>query len=69
MSVIANLKAQISALQEQIEEIQEQCSHPSACVTKKRGSDTGNFCPSDDSYWTDFHCTLCDKRWTEPGSK
>jgi uncharacterized lipoprotein len=31
-------------------------------------SDTGNYDPSSDKYWTEFHCALCDKRWSKDGS-
>lgn len=69
MTKIEELQLQIAQCSRQIKEIQAECSHPKSCLTKKHGADTGNWCPSDDSYWTDFHCSLCDKRWTEEGSK
>jgi hypothetical protein len=41
------------------------CKHPEQYVTKVGGSSTGNWCESDDSYWYDCTCTLCESRWTE----
>lgn len=46
----------------QLAELQEICNHPD--VTKKYGGNTGNYDPSADSYWIDWHCPDCDKRWT-----
>ena len=42
---------------------QEQCKHLKA--TKKYCSNTGNYDPSQDSYWIDFYCETCLKRWSE----
>lgn len=66
MSIVSDLKAQIRKLHDQIEEIQEQCSHPKSCVTRVGKSNTGNYDPSEDSYWYECNCALCQKRWTEP---
>lgn len=66
MSIVTEMKEQIKALEEKISKIQEQCSHPPLAVKSKNGSNTGNYDPSQDSYWTDYHCTLCDKHWTTP---
>lgn len=65
MPNVQDLKKQISSLQGQIEEIQKECSHPKACLTKVARSDTGNYDRSQDCYWYDCHCSLCDKHWTE----
>jgi hypothetical protein len=43
----------------------ESCKHPSEYVEKVAGSNTGNWCESDDSYWYDCKCSLCNSRWTE----
>jgi len=69
MNIIEKLKSQISELYKQVETIQAQCSHPKEAVTKKHSADTGNYDPSADRYWTDFTCDLCQKHWTEEGSK
>lgn len=69
MNAVATLKTQIADLEARVSEIQTQCSHPAAALTKKHGASTGNYDPSNDGYWTEFHCGLCDKHWTEEGSK
>jgi hypothetical protein len=65
MSAIGDLRAEINKATAAIISIQSACSHPKECVTKVAGGDTGNYCKSDDSYWYDFKCGLCEKRWTE----
>lgn len=63
MAIIEDLKSQIKALEAQIKEVQDQCSHPKGVLKAKNASNTGN--PYErDSYWIDYHCQLCDKRWT-----
>jgi hypothetical protein len=46
-----------------LQRIQNKCKHPSAI--KVYGGDTGNYDPSNDCYWTDFHCPDCNKKWRE----
>ena len=65
--MIKYIKGRIAHYQHQLKMIQEECSHPSACVTKTHGSSTGNPYETNE-YWTDFECSLCEKRWTEDGS-
>ena len=67
--MIKNLRKEIQEREEKIKRIQEQCSHPEDCVTKKHDSSTGNYAPSDDVYWTVFTCGLCGAIWEEEGSK
>lgn len=42
-------------------DLQAECKHSN--VTKKYGANTGNYDPSADCYWIDWHCPDCDKRW------
>lgn len=42
---------------------QEECPHE--YVTRKARSDTGNYDPSQDSYWYELTCKCCSKFWTE----
>jgi len=63
--IIESLKNQIKEIQAKIEKIQEDCSHPPLVLQKIHKSNTGNYDPSNDSYWIDFHCQLCDKRWRQ----
>lgn len=44
-------------------ELQALCSHPN--VTKKYNSNTGNYDPTADSYWIEYRCPDCNKRWNE----
>lgn len=44
-------------------ELQAICQHPFA--DKKYRSDTGNWDRSQDSYWIEFKCPDCGRRWIE----
>lgn len=67
-SIILDLRNEIRVLEDKISKIQDSCSHPSLCVTKKHGSSIGGYEINMDLYWTDFTCSLCEKRWREEGS-
>lgn len=54
-------------LSEELYELQMLCTHPD--LTKKYGGNTGNYDPSQDSYWIDWHCPDCGKRWTTDQSR
>lgn len=54
--------AKIAALHKELHEHQEKCEHPD--VTTKYGSNTGNYDPTCDCYWTDYKCNVCLKFWT-----
>ena len=66
---VRDLKFEIAALVSKIAEIQSLCSHPSPCVTKEHKANTGNYDPTQECFWTEFRCELCEKTWTEEGSK
>lgn len=81
LTKVKKIKAKIDKLQDELKQLQASCDHNDAVraykatrqnwpafVTKVHGSDTGNWDRSDDSYWTDCACTLCEARWTEDGS-
>ncbi len=53
-----------AALIEAENALQALCIHPLHAVQVHHDSNTGNYDPSADSYWTDHKCCLCDKRWT-----
>ncbi len=57
----------IDKLHESLKQLQTECQHPN--VIKKHHSNTGNYDPSDDCYWTTFYCPDCHKQWTVDGSK
>lgn len=62
---IIELRQEIADRLAIIDRIQEACSHPPDCVESKGNSSTGNWSKADDRYWTEYHCTLCDKNWTD----
>lgn len=63
--IIAKLKVEVAELQKKIAEIQRLCSHPVSARTMSSGGSTGNWDRSQDCYWVDHHCQLCDKQWRE----
>jgi len=65
MVSVHELQQQLAEIKIKIDSIQSECSHPKACLTSVPNSSTGNYSPSDDVYWIDLHCGLCDKRWRE----
>jgi hypothetical protein len=65
MSIVKELQDQIKEIHEKIVDIQENCNHPESALEKKGNSSTGNWDPMDNCYWWEFHCKLCDKRWTK----
>ena len=56
---------EIQELQDQLNTIQEQCSHPDTCVIKIPRSFTGNWDKGQDRYWYNCKCHLCGKKWEE----
>jgi hypothetical protein len=46
-----------------IKRVQDNCEHSRETLVGKHDADTGNWDRGDDSYWIDFHCQICDKRW------
>jgi len=50
-------------LARELSKLQSVCSHPN--VKKEYKSNTGNYDPTADSYWIDFQCPDCRKRWSE----
>ena len=64
---IEEINRKIKKWKKRLEEAQNNCPHTNK--TKEHWADTGNWCPSDDRYWTDFTCHDCGKRWRVDGSK
>lgn len=48
----------------ELSKLQNICQHPNVMKTHK--GDTGNYDPTQDSYWIEFHCPDCGKRWNIP---
>lgn len=65
MSIITQLRQEIKAAKDKISQIQEECCHPASAVTKIARADTGNYDRSQDGYWYECRCSLCEKQWTE----
>lgn len=63
---VIKVQAKIVLLHEEIKALQVACTHPELFYLHE--GDTGNWCRSDDSYWTSLYCVTCKKRWTEEGS-
>jgi len=61
------IDAKLAKLHAELVELKQQCHDTGhgGVLTGKYGANTGNWSSTDDSYWVDFHCPLCDKRWTE----
>jgi hypothetical protein len=62
-NAVKRLEDKITKLYNDIKDIRETCPHEH--LQGKFGANTGNWCSSDDSYWVDFVCQDCGKRWTE----
>lgn len=58
---------ELHAVRGKIDSIRRSCKHPN--VKKTHKSSTGNYCPQDDVYWTEFKCPDCGSEWSEDGSK
>jgi hypothetical protein len=65
MNKLQKIKLQIEELKQEVIDIQEQCTHPPLVLVKEYNSNTGNYDPSQDCYWINYHCELCEKRWRE----
>lgn len=59
----ASIDRREEKLAHELAKLQDLCVHSN--VTKKYDSNTGNYDPSADSYWIDFFCPDCRKRWRE----
>jgi len=69
MTLISDIYKQISALNSKLKEIQELCSHPEPAVTKTYSADTDTLGNSTGEGTNYYHCSLCDKKWSERTGK
>jgi hypothetical protein len=60
-SRIDTINKKIGKLYLQKQAIIAECTHTN--LTGEYKSNTGNWCPSDDSYWIDVTCDDCGKWW------
>jgi hypothetical protein len=63
---IMKIERRISKAEDALEAAQVKCKHPVRVA--RYGSNTGNYDPHADCYWTDFACMVCGKFWTMEGS-
>ena len=62
-SDVITLSKQISKMNSKLNSIREVCKHSNKVGVD--GGDSGNWCPSDDCYWTDYTCPDCLKQWRQ----
>jgi len=62
---IVKAREEIRDRQNLIASIQGHCHHPRETLNKQTDCNTGNYDPSQDVYWTEYHCLICDKMWEE----
>ena len=55
------IESKISEYEKKLEQLQNNCPHHS--LEYKNCGSTGSW-DRDDSYWTEWYCPDCDKRWT-----
>lgn len=60
---IISIDAEINKLLDKRKKLVDKCTHKN--VKKTAGSDTGNYCVYDDSYWYDYECPDCGECWRE----
>lgn len=61
---VKRLIANVEKAQAELYAYRDQCKHVNA--VRVPHSDTGNYDPSDDSYWYECECPRCGKVWDEP---
>lgn len=57
----ATIRKHIEKWNQSLISMQETCTHINATHVNK--ADTGNWCKSDDNYWTEHRCPDCGKFW------
>lgn len=64
MTELDKIKKQQARLNKRLKTLQESCSHSN--TTKEYKGSSGNYDPTNDRYWINWHCLDCDKYWTTP---
>ena len=64
---VALATARINELYDHIEQLRLACTHPDK--TGECKGNTGNYDPSADSYWIDWYCPDCGKKWMTDQSR
>lgn len=60
---VKRLHEKAAAITDALEAEQQACGHP--FLQKRNRGSTGNYDPSSDSYWAEYYCDVCDKRWVD----
>jgi hypothetical protein len=55
------LQVREQKIHQEIIALHSECPH--ADLVSKPGANTGNWDMYSDSYWVDYHCQDCDRRW------
>lgn len=63
--LVTKYSSDIDKLWKKIKSVRSKCRHPKRFRTKIHKSNTGNYNPHQDSYWTENTCHICNKYWTE----
>lgn len=64
---VALAAAHIKEMSDHIEQLRLLCTHPDK--TGECGGSSGNYDPSADAYWIDWHCPDCGKKWMTDQSR
>lgn len=64
-SKLAKLKFEVELAEASYKKALQECTHPEDFLSKEAKANTGNLCEEDNSYWYEFHCRLCNQRWSE----
>ena len=59
---MSRLQKELARIHKRIETYQNKCKHKNVLI--KECGDTGNWCPDDDRYWTEYRCQDCLKFWS-----
>lgn len=63
-----NLQLRLERIQNELEMLKTICKHTQHLTYKDRG-DTGNYDPSDNSYWREWYCHECGAQWITEQSR
>jgi hypothetical protein len=63
MSIVDDIKRQIKELNQQLLDLQAECSHPISARTVKNEGARGHYDDPEGTYWTVHTCGLCEKSW------
>lgn len=62
---IQEIMREVEELHEEMAGLQERCNHPGA--SRRARGDSGNIMTGRDaSYWYEYECSLCFKKWSAP---